>query len=492
MTVNTTWLQRKIGVARRYTPDRHFACIQYMSHNFQNRSHRFAAGAKAISKDRTIMNLNLRLTTVRLVLGCLVIKSLFLQRTVVTTVTDWISLLPHSSQLSPLKLLNTSKLHWETIEQFATNIQNSSFCLPWSVNSDLWWTHHPDWFVSEENQQEYCFSIIPDEKKRNYFLNFYQTQFPPNQTCPNDNTHLSNMWSSGWGADIENVASQLMYANHVGRPMEVNRRPWHYAAPDQAGKANKKASRPACPKLNMYCYFLNLTACGPTADARTWSNQDPNVTKSFIISRNHEMYWAMEYVTRPQTWLRKRVFDMVHSAMNEAGGGTLVNGPLQKPYSVIHVRRSDVVLHDRSSRKYHAIAEYLNETDARLAEGGPDFKIRRNVLLLTDDSNAIKEALALHPEYRWMYLNRTRWTGSEGGFERQLPSSDPIVEVATLYATFKLVSHCETFSYGSSNFGRVLKTHVENNGGLFWNIDYGKADIHGVNNSKTVSISHMF
>jgi hypothetical protein len=94
-----------------------------------------------------------------------------------------------------------------------------------------------------------------------------------------------------------------------------------------------------------------------------------------------------------------------------------------KPCTVIHVRRGDIVMHGKQSRKYHAISEYLN------ASAKTNIQIHPNILILTDDHNAIGEAKTLYPEYHWMSIERPRWKADEGGFERQLPSNDPIFEM---------------------------------------------------------------
>jgi len=116
------------------------------------------------------------------------------------------------------------------------------------------------------------------------------------------------------------------------------------------------------------------------------------------------------------------------------------------PCTALHVRRGDVVAHGTHSRRYFSIAEYLNTTD----------KVEHNVFLLTDDHNAIGEALHEFPDRNWMYIDRPRYRGSEGGFERHLPSNDPILEMTVLLATFRLVRKCTSMVRGSSAFGEYL------------------------------------
>ena len=119
--------------------------------------------------------------------------------------------------------------------------------------------------------------------------------------------------------------------------------------------------------------------------------------------------------------------------------------------SVIHVRRSDVVLHDEWSRKYFPVMDYV-QLIPRQRLRNPN----HTIFLLTDDANAIDEAHEFHPELRWKYFNRTRYRGTSGGWEHQTPSNNPANEVITLLATFDLVKECSLLVHGQSKFSEML------------------------------------
>ena len=119
--------------------------------------------------------------------------------------------------------------------------------------------------------------------------------------------------------------------------------------------------------------------------------------------------------------------------------------------SVVHVRRSDVVLHDDFSRKYFPVTDYVQLIPSYRRQDP-----NQTVLLLTDDANAIDEAHEFHPELRWKYINRTRYKGTSGGWEHQTPSNNPASEVITLLATFDLVQECSLLIHGSSKFSEML------------------------------------
>ncbi|KAL7573644.1 hypothetical protein ACA910_008773 [Epithemia clementina (nom. ined.)] len=432
---------------------------------------------------------------------------------------------------------HTSPFHWETIQDHVTYIeqQKSLFCLPWSTSSDLWWTYHPDWIYTNETETGYCFQPIADESKLKFFLMLHQKQFTDEtsryskQRLNCSHVFVSQMINSGWGADLGWLYKTLQKAHSLGRPMQVHDRPWHYAAPDEAGKPFKGVpSKPACDKLTMFCYFLDISNC-PAQDGRGkdyWDNfVEPTSRKDGPLPYRgiRSEKWVNEFLFRPQTWLRKRVVDMVHQAITSTSltgfntspvpvidgrqaktsstrGGTvhLENGPLRSPCTVLHVRRSDVVAHNEWSRRYHSISEYLNQTDANLfmrKKYGTNttFPLYKNMLLLTDDDNAIKEAMTEHPHFHWMYLNRPRWKGAEGGWENQLASNDPLMEVVIILATFRMAATCDSLVHSNGKFGKLLAMKIkENKNGMVWNIDSGKANVYNANNSKTISVSEKY
>jgi hypothetical protein len=222
-----------------------------------------------------------------------------------------------------------------------------------------------------------------------------------------------------------------MYALETKKPFQIELLPkdrktgWHYAALKGDG------SNAVCERKDMFCYFLPISGCEPTEIKKVGG---------LAATMTHQTQrWLFEYATRPQQWLRKRVFDYLET-----------KAPVpDKPCAVMHVRRADVVLHGGWSRKYFAIEDYLRS----LRQANVNYK---NILLLTDDANALDEALEFHPDYSWTFLNRTRHKGAEGGWENQIPSKDPAEEVITIMATFKLVQQCNAIVHGESNFSDLL------------------------------------
>mmetsp|Transcript_1624 Transcript_1624/g.4350 ORF Transcript_1624/g.4350 Transcript_1624/m.4350 type:complete len:563 (-) Transcript_1624:94-1782(-) len=310
------------------------------------------------------------------------------------------------------------------IESFGGYSQGR-FCTTWLRPLDEWWAHNPEWGFESASDEFQCFERYHDDKAR-FLRGVYDLQWSGDCTA----VHTRHMWSSGWGADFSNVADGLLLGFEDKRPFQITFDPhdnhwWHYAAVKEDG------SNPTCDSKDMFCYFLPLSRCKP--GAIEMSNRYPNENSTNTLRRK----WLHDYATRQQQWLRRSVFDFI----NEKAPA------IPTPCTALHVRRSDVVLHDQFSRKYFPISFYLRKAGL---EG------RGNILLFTDDASAIEEARELHPNYNWVYLERKRHRGSEGGWENQTPSKKPVEEVMVLLAIFELAKQCDTFVHTNSNLADVI------------------------------------
>mmetsp|Transcript_12471 Transcript_12471/g.19225 ORF Transcript_12471/g.19225 Transcript_12471/m.19225 type:complete len:513 (-) Transcript_12471:48-1586(-) len=331
------------------------------------------------------------------------------------------------------------------------------FCVPWSLNTDEWWAHHPEWEVYHEGKETYCFRLYANLEKREFFRQLYNNQFPAkcdSQTLYHPTTN------SGWGADLDWIGSGLRHGMATGRPFQLlGKDPWHYAAPAKTRKQNpgKAKMTAACPEEDLSCYFLPLSHC-PKLDKKVFERQkqqqkDATTTPNKLALRLDSMIqytrnditepgrWYYDYVVRPKGWLRRKVYEMLQSF------------PLRKKEActVMHIRRGDTILAE-GQRSYHAIWEYL--------QAG---RVEPIILLLTDDANAIREALSSnYSQYDWMYLKRPRHAGTEGGWENHFPSNDATHEVVSLLAEFAIAtqSNCTSLIRGPSTFANVLEGHM--------------------------------
>jgi hypothetical protein len=298
---------------------------------------------------------------------------------------------------------------------------------------------------------------MEDPEKAEFFRNLYDIQFKGD--CSNVTTKRT--WNSGWGADFRNVVDGLQHAVETKIPTQMYTLGyWHYAATKE---------RMVCPAADYSCYFLNISRCEP--------NPEGYVHRGLLMPKvrlfTNPGSWYLEYATRQQTWLRRMVYRF-------ATNKNRIN--ITTPCTVIHVRRADVVLHRKRSRRYHEIDEYIQALD----------KSTKNLFLLTDDHNAIGEAKTKFPDYNWMYIDRPRHRGAEGGFENQLPSNNPKFEVVVLLVIFRLVRKCSSLIHTKSGFSDLLRREMWQKTVKRVNIDLGKGKIHDIEHAKTVNVSQSY
>ena len=126
------------------------------------------------------------------------------------------------------------------------------FCVPWTMNTDDWWTHAPSWDLAEEKIMFTCF------RKTNQSVlwsKIYLNQL--HNDC--SNAYTRSKGSSGLGSNIENVALSLQNALQRKAPLAMKFRlpksGWHYNA------AKYDHSAAACPTKDLASYFLPIANC---------------------------------------------------------------------------------------------------------------------------------------------------------------------------------------------------------------------------------------
>jgi Alpha-(1,6)-fucosyltransferase N- and catalytic domains len=350
---------------------------------------------------------------------------------------------------------------------------DGAFCLPWGVNVDDWWTHHVTWQLGADNATHQCFEPMTNKEKAKLFHDLYRIQFVDGN-CSEVIT--KRMWSSGFGADIANLIDGLMNAATTGKPFQVGIDPWHYADNSVHEQQGSGIAKVACPKRNMFCYFLEVSHCRPK---RGWEGV---WLQSIEVDKETKEYpWYMEFMTRGQTWLRKLVSDFVRNQEQTY---------FTTPCTVLHVRRGDVIDHDDESRRYHAIEEYLDYAKEKQVE------LHKNIFLVTDDYNAIGEAQTKYPQYNWMYIDRPRQRAEDAQWEKHLASNDPTFELLVIQSIFRMVKQCDQILCSTSSFAEVMSLEMESTGKQITqlNIDQDKAytEIHSVNNKATKNISTSY
>jgi len=331
-------------------------------------------------------------------------------------------------------------------------ISADQLCASWDVEMDSWWTHHPEWEISFENDACFCFRKMANHTPQYAFLReIYNLQFSESTDC--SKVYSKNMVSYGFGLDTLTLADRLLYGYQNKRPFQLIRNEWKYAvSPDKTFKV--------CPNASAFCFFLPLGRC-PAGKHQVGLKGDWRMdSKGRIERKQHQIAWLRVHVTRPQQWFRKRLYEYMKERFP---------WEVRTPCAAMHVRRSDVVK-DGFTRKYFAIAEYLEKV--------PDLKSRKikNIMLFTDDANAIDEALEFHSYYNWMYMNRTRYRGAEGKWGVHMPSNDPVMEVLAIYATFRLAMHCDILVHSKSAFSDGIYDFMSSTGRNITRIEIDKGE----------------
>jgi hypothetical protein len=115
----------------------------------------------------------------------------------------------------------------------------------------------------------------------------------------------------------------------------------------------------------------------------------------------------------------------------------------------------------------------------------------KNILLLTDDANAIEEALAEFPHFNWMYIKRKRHRGAQGGFENQIPSQNPQQELIILFSILKLVKQCSALVHTTGNLAEMIVGEMDSSGATRINLDEldTEHELFSANNSLSAHLS---
>eukprot|EP00756_Hemistasia_phaeocysticola_P060487 Hpha_TRINITY_DN4072_c0_g1::TRINITY_DN4072_c0_g1_i1::g.63633::m.63633 len=160
------------------------------------------------------------------------------------------------------------------------------------------------------------------------------------------------------------------------------------------------------------------------------------------------------YFLRPLGWVMKAVLQKYELFLQRNGGLGSTLGFGNGPCAVVHVRRADITLGGKPHR-YVPVARYIEELKV-FPKAHPII----DILLMTDDANAVREAQT-DASHRWLTVERSRFNGSEGGWENHFPSRSPSEEVINILLLFKLVRRCRAGFVGSMNsaFSKLLFDH---------------------------------
>jgi hypothetical protein len=162
--------------------------------------------------------------------------------------------------------------------------------------------------------------------------------------------------------------------------------------------------------------------------------------------------------------------------LSQQQNGSDVGSELGDLCTVLHIRRTDILL-DRDGRQYYPLADYLSAIPIRNVTGsttataiGTD-RVGINhvsqeqpnlVVVLTDDASTIDEfALFSQEDYIFVYSNKTRFRGTEGGHSGHVPTQDPTEEFVCMLAEFQIAQMCgRTLIQTRSGFAMLIHEYM--------------------------------
>jgi hypothetical protein len=386
----------------------------------------------------------------------------------------------------------------------ASQSNRDGFCVTWEVNMDpFWMMHWTTWKIGAQNRTHQCFDRIRDAHHLRVLHSLATVQFPPGDKSVPESVLIKKHTGSGWGVDWAHVVDGLLYAvNHNTVPVVVvSPKDWKYAsssfdATSAGGGTQTSTARDfhslVLPTHNLTIDAADLRSNEPIRFLQAWRGFASTPTTLHVL----------EFATRSQTWLRGEGATLASQAYP---GMKLMPSSAPNSFCItFHVRRGDVVLHGKHSRRYHAIAEYVDAYQQERTNRESFWSAESNlidldeVLLITDDANAIAEAQTLHPKLRWRYVPRPRHRGSEGGWENPIPSGNSTLEVVVLQALEQLlrfqgrVCDVPVLVHSKSNLADYLYAHLLMANPNAVRIDLDQQDprrVHSVENAKSVELS---
>lgn len=85
-----------------------------------------------------------------------------------------------------------------------------------------------------------------------------------------------------------------------------------------------------------------------------------------------------------------------------------------------------------------------------------------SIILLTDDDSTIEEIQQYHAnDYNWIYLDRPRNRGIDGGFDGHIPSGDHGYEMLAIETELRVATFCQKIVCGKSGFMESLVQRMD-------------------------------
>lgn len=316
----------------------------------------------------------------------------------------------------------------------ATNSEEC--CASWDINADDYWLHAPDWEVARETATTYCLGRIQNPEKAEFLRQVHDQQWT-NADCTKVETSVQ--MNSGFGACTRWLLFSFWHAHLAGNSFQIEwgrKRRWLYATGDESSWAY-------CLSEDITCYYLPISPCSRnvTESGQHHETSRPNKTDANEMQR---FFWLQDYMTRPRHNFRRKQYEL-RSQLS-----------VTYPCTTMHVRRGDAGMPRPPYRRYAAVQEYIDA--AKLQKGD-------NIVLLTDDESTIEEVRTYHQDdYNFIYSERPRNRGVQGGFDGHIPSGDEGFEMLAIATELRVAATCETIVCGQSGFMESLVQSMDAEG----------------------------
>ncbi|CAB9518929.1 expressed unknown protein [Seminavis robusta] len=354
-------------------------------------------------------------------------------------------------------------------------------CGKWDVNADEWWTHHPQWFKTKQDNLQlakigFCFAPTQNQDHLAFLQELHQLQWGIDIQSQQSTTSLQQLASvipesynftdvncsnpvtavpisSGYGASLSHIYKSFWYAFTSQQPfLLIKRGPWMYATKDV------NHTWAYCPTRDFGCLYLPLSPCSrerPQDMHKPHMSRRPNQKDPLQAM---QWLWLRDYMTRPNQKFQHEL------------------AKLQEPYIpllqnshciALHVRRGDSGVPRQPFRRYAAIQEYLDILPPKAITR--QNKKKPTIFLLTDDATTIDELyqyhinVTTHPQFHWIYTQKLRNRATELGFEMHIPvSSDGPQELLWITAELNLAAqYCTALLHGTSGYADQLYDRMQ-------------------------------
>lgn len=129
----------------------------------------------------------------------------------------------------------------------AMDCQDKKFgpcCASWNNNMDDWWVKNPEFEVTYEDKEKFCFSRLQDENKVDFYRKVKDLQWiHSNNSCQDVLTAFQT--NSGYAASVNQIIYGFFSAVEQGLPFQITKhRPqmeWMFAAKNESSWAYCKS-----------------------------------------------------------------------------------------------------------------------------------------------------------------------------------------------------------------------------------------------------------